>query len=52
VVDVPVAYRNVGHLAVMVPGVSFGTRMGRTTGSTSRTARQTRRSRSRSMAST
>src|SRR3954454_12795395 len=38
VVEVPVAYRNVGHLAVMVPGVSFGTRMGRTTGSTGRTS--------------
>jgi hypothetical protein len=38
VVDVPVAYRNVGHLAVMVPGVSFGTRMGRTTGATGRTS--------------
>ncbi len=38
VVEVPVAYRNVGHLAVMVPGVTFGTRMGRTTGSTGRTS--------------
>ncbi len=38
IVEVPVAYRNVGHLAVMVPGVTFGTRMGRTTGSTGRTS--------------
>jgi hypothetical protein len=38
IIDVPVAYRNIGHLAVMVPGVTFGTRMGRTTGSTGRTS--------------
>lgn len=38
VVDIPVAYRNIGHLAVMVPGVTFGTRMGRSTGSTGRTS--------------
>lgn len=38
IVDIPIAYRNVGHLALMVPGVSFGTRMGRSTGSTGRTS--------------
>ncbi|MBL8293762.1 MAG: carboxypeptidase regulatory-like domain-containing protein, partial [Bryobacterales bacterium] len=38
IVDIPIAYRNVGHLALMVPGVSFGTRMGRSTGASGRTS--------------
>ena len=38
VVDLPVAYRSVGQLALLVPGVSFGTRMGRATGATGRTS--------------
>jgi hypothetical protein len=33
IVELPVAYRSVGQLALLVPGVSFGTRMGRATGS-------------------
>jgi len=38
VVELPTGYRNIGHLAVLVPGVQFGTRMGRATGSTGRTS--------------
>src|SRR5579885_1446819 len=38
VVELPVAYRSVGQLALLVPGVSFGTRMGRATGATGRTS--------------
>jgi len=38
VVELPVAYRSVGQLALLVPGVSFGTRMGITTGATGRTS--------------
>jgi hypothetical protein len=38
VVDLPVGYRNVGHLAIMVPGVTFGNRMGRGTGASGRTS--------------
>ncbi|HWB98596.1 MAG TPA: carboxypeptidase regulatory-like domain-containing protein, partial [Bryobacteraceae bacterium] len=38
VVELPVAYRSVGQLALLVPGVSFGTRMGRATGGTGRTS--------------
>jgi hypothetical protein len=38
IVELPVAYRSVGQLALLVPGVSFGTRMGRATGGTGRTS--------------
>src|SRR4030095_3921860 len=38
IVDLPVGYRNVGHLAIVVPGVTFGNRMGRATGATGRTS--------------
>ena len=37
VVELPIAYPSIGQLALTVPGVSFGTRMGITTGSTGRT---------------
>ena len=38
VVELPIAYPSIGQLALTVPGVSFGTRMGITTGSTGRTS--------------
>ncbi len=41
VVELPVAYPSVGQLALLVPGVSFGTRMGITTGA--RLSRKRRR---------
>jgi hypothetical protein len=38
VVELPIAYPSIGQLALTVPGVSFGTRMGITTGATGRTS--------------
>ena len=38
VVELPIAYPSIGQLALIVPGVSFGTRMGITTGATGRTS--------------
>ncbi len=38
VVELPVPYRSIAQLALLIPGVSFGTRMGLTTGSTGRTS--------------
>ena len=36
VVELPVGYRNIGHLAITVPGVHFGGRMGRAAGDVGR----------------
>src|SRR6059036_937541 len=38
IVELPVGYRNVGHLAITIPGVQFGPGMGRATGTGARTS--------------
>ncbi len=38
IVELPVGYRNVAHLAITIPGVQFGSGMGRSTGNGARTS--------------
>ena len=38
IVELPVGYRNVAHLAITIPGVQFGSGMGRSAGNGARTS--------------